>query len=88
MLAQVVKARPLPGSFMPDTGVISQAAERIADARCVGGSPGTKDEKRCLRLRRVAGLFPFGRVKGQGLSEWGPESHESGFVELGVPHGE
>ena len=88
MLAQGMEARPLPGSFMADTGVISQAAECIADARCVGGRSGTKDEKRCLRLLRVSGLFPFGRAKGEGLSDLGAESHEAGFVELGVPHGE
>ena len=83
-MAQVMEARPLPGSWVADAGVISQAAERIADARCVGGRPGTKDEKRCLRLLRVAGLFPFGRVKAQGLGELGAESHEAGFVELGT----
>ena len=48
-----MEARPLPGSFVADAGVISQAAERIADARGVGGRPGTKDEKRCLRLLRT-----------------------------------
>jgi hypothetical protein len=88
MLAQVMEARPLPGSCVTDVSVISKAAERIPDPRRVGGSTGTKDEKRCLRLLRVAGLFPFGGVKGQGLEEMGTESHESGFVKLGVPQGE